>query len=1128
MSTAQLLAEISARGLSISAAGADLRLQGPRDRMDPELIGRVRAAKADLIAVLSGPIGPAPVEPDPVGLPLTPLQRSYLFGRGDLFEMGNVANHVYREMEGTWDLDRLEAALRSVVRRHPVLRHTFTADGRQVERPAVEVSIGRLDLRGRTADEQATLRAELRAARSHRVLPADAAPLLAVDVTILADDHMVLHVSQDGLVMDGVSSFLFLREWWEAYQGSSTEAAGVPFADYLAALDRIAASPAAQRSRGYWLDRLDDLPPAPDLPLAASPSAIACPRFSPRSIRLDPAAWTAFKKYAAGFGLTPSSVLLAAYAETLAAWGAGARFTLTTTVANRPPVHPRMPYAIGAFSDPMLVAVDVDRRRPFVDRARELQARLRSDLDNRHFSGVEVLRELGRRAGDAGGVRMPYTFNSAIGYLLPNVDGSTLDLFGTEAYSVSQTPQVWLNAFAMERHGGLFVQIDGVDELFPAGFLDALVAGYGRLVTALAEPDAWAGGPVDLLPADQRERRRIANDTAVDVPAAMLQDAFIARAEGNPGAAAILTTGSAMSYGELYRRARMVAAWLRAREAGRDELVGLVMRRGPEQIVGILGTLMAGAAYLPVDADLPAERRAYLLHDGRVRYVLTNMDDAGTGREALRLDAGVPVPDAVPALAPVPAADPDDLAYVLYTSGTTGEPKGVMVSHRSVANVVADCAGRFGIGERDRFFGISAFSFDLSVYDVFGALSAGAAIVLPDHDRSADAAHWLALCGTAGVTVWNSVPALVSLLRDQAEADGVGPLGLLRLIMMSGDRIPAGLPVALRALRPELRLVSLGGPTETTIWNITHPIGPADDGSRPIPYGRPTANNRAYVIDADGMDAPDWVAGEICAAGTGLARGYWDDEERTATRFSHDERRGVRVYRTGDIGRYLPDGGIEILGRTDHQIKVNGYRVEAGEIESRLLALGPVAAAAVVRQAGTHGARLVAHLVLVPGGDRPSDEDIRGHLRVHLPEYMVPMTYVWRDSLPLTRNGKVDRTRLATESAPGPALSGLTSAASEASGARREDDAERAPGPARAERAQLDTVAALWAAVLGRPDVAADARFADLGGDSIAAARIVTSVRREFGVVIPLHKLPQVDTVRRMVAYLSSVTGGQP
>jgi pyochelin synthetase len=1121
----EVLREVERRGLSLTLAGADLKLQGPRQRVDADLVARIRAAKPELIEYLT-----AAEAARGRGFGLTLLQRGYLIGRGDSIEIGNVASHVYHEYDGHWDLDRLESALRLVVARHGMLRTRFTDDGRQVTEPEVDVRIGRTDLRELTAERQLAKLAELREERSHRMLPVDRAPMIAVEVTQLADERQRLHVSTDGLVLDGISMFMFFIDWHRAYaEGTPPPGEDVPFADYIAALEAGRDQAPARRSREYWLDRLDDLPPHPGLPLRTNPSAITHPRFTQYAAKLSADGWARLRASAANAGLTPTTVLLAAYAETLARWGAGRRFTLTTTVANRPPIHEDIASALGNFSSTLLVEVGLDPRQAFTERAQALQTRLRRDLDNRHFSGIEVLRELARRTS-AADARIPYTFNSTIGYLREDVDGSAVELFGPEVYTSSQTPQLWLNAFAFELHGGVVVQVDAVDGLFPDGLIAALVGGYQELLDRLAdEESAWSATTFDLLPADQRARRITANDTAAPPDERLLYEAFLLRAARDPDAPAILSTAGALTYGDLAARATRAATWLRDQGAGRDELVGLIMRRGPEQITGILATVLAGAAYLPVDAALPAERIRYMLRDGRVRLVLSNVgwqDGEVTGISSLELDdsgessaSETGNSETLTDWHPLPGANPDDLAYVLYTSGTTGAPKGVMISHRSVVNVVTDCNDRFGVGPDDRLIGVSAFNFDLSVYDVFGALSAGAAIVLPDADRAADPAHWLDLCDRFGVTIWNSVPQIAGLMAEQAETEKRPPRAL-RLVMMSGDRIPPHLPTALWRVRPDLTLMSLGGPTETTIWNISHPIDRARGDDDVIPYGRPNRNNRACVLDADGLDCPDWVTGEICAAGTGLARGYRADEARTAERFWLDERRGERLFRTGDLGRYRPDGNIEIAGRTDFQIKVNGYRIEAGEVETRLAAIGAVKQAAVVRQEGTRGDRLVAHLV--PAGDaRPTEDEIRIALREHLPDYMTPSSVVWHDSLPLTRNGKVDRGRLIT-------LTPAASAPTQAEGAPDQSGAAAAAGATANPEVEAG-LAALWASVLRVPaeSIGPDSDFYDLGGDSLAGARIFTGIRKQFGVSITLDRLYELRHLRAMATGIAELAGPQ-
>ena len=486
----------------------------------------------------------------------------------------------------------------------------------------------------------------------------------------------------------------------------------------------------------------------------------------------------------------------------------------------------------------------------------------------------------------------------------------------------------------------------------------------------------------------------------------MLAEAFAAQAAAHPGRARGADLGGVA---ELRRAGGAGHAAPRRGcgpgGVGRDELVGLIMRRGPEQIVGILAALLAGGAYLPVDAA-PA-RRADRLHAGRrpgraacsPTPAGSRHGDGDRGGSGARRGgpAGARCRRTRPGQAP--GAGPDDLAYVLYTSGTTGEPKGVMVSHRSVANVVADCNARFGIGPADRFFGVSAFNFDLSVYDIVrravGRRRDGAARRGPGRRPGALAravrAGSASRCGTR-------CPPSPALLAEHGRRPSGGAIALaaLRLVMMSGDRIPPALPAdAAPGSRPGLTLMSLGGPTETTIWNISHPIGAAQDGGSAHPLRPPNANNRAYILDADGLDAPDWVTGEICAAGTGPGprllgrRGAHGRAVLAAT-----SGRGERLYRTGDLGRYLPDGSID--DRRAQRLPDQGQR-----LPDRGRRGGDPAGRDRRGQAGRRGppGRRRTATGWSPtwspaGDDRPADEAIRRQLREHLPDYMTPSAIV--------------------------------------------------------------------------------------------------------------------------------------
>ncbi|MEV1146410.1 non-ribosomal peptide synthetase [Micromonospora sp. NPDC049799] len=430
------------------------------------------------------------------------------------------------------------------------------------------------------------------------------------------------------------------------------------------------------------------------------------------------------------------------------------------------------------------------------------------------------------------------------------------------------------------------------------------------------------------------------------------------------------------------------------------------------------------------------------------------------------------------AVGPGPA--PDDLAYVIFTSGSTGRPKGVMIDHRGAANTVQDVNARFGVTPADRVLGLSALSFDLSVYDVFGALAAGAAVVLPAPARAADPEHWSDLVRRHRVTVWNSVPALMQAWVDAPAAHADPAESSLRVVMLSGDWIPVRLPDAIRRRHPRAAVHSLGGATEASIWSIHFPVGVVDDGWASIPYGRPMANQTMHVYDDRFTPCPVWTPGELWIGGTGVALGYWADPVRTDERFVRHPVTGERLYRTGDLGRWLPDGTIEFLGRDDDQVKLNGFRIELGEISAALSRLPGVAEAVTVvdTNPGTGRRQLVGYVVPADPAAPVPAETLRAGLARVLPEYMVPHHYPVLERVPLSANGKVDRGAL-----PSP----WTRLAPAGQPAAPGDDVER-------------TILAIWQEALDRDDFGVEDNFFELGADSLHAVRILGRLREEFGI----------------------------
>jgi amino acid adenylation domain-containing protein len=432
----------------------------------------------------------------------------------------------------------------------------------------------------------------------------------------------------------------------------------------------------------------------------------------------------------------------------------------------------------------------------------------------------------------------------------------------------------------------------------------------------------------------------------------------------------------------------------------------------------------------------------------------------------------------------------EQAAYVIFTSGSTGEPKGVEVSHRAAVNTVEDVCSRFGVGAGDRVLAVSGLDFDLSVWDVFGLLGAGGGVVLVEQDARREPGRWLELIARHEVTIWNSVPALLDMLL--VTAGEALPQGL-RLALVSGDWVGLDLPGRLRRACPGARLVALGGATEAAIWSNAFEVEDVSPEWRSIPYGFPLRNQCYRVVDARGRDRPDWVPGELWIGGAGLAIGYRGDLETTTKKFVRD--RGSRWYRTGDMGRYRPDGSLEFLGRVDHQVKIRGHRIELGEIETALHA-HPAIEHAVVTTVG----RPAQHLAAFVETDEPglAGETLRDFLADRLPSYAIPTNFTVLGRLPITANGKIDRKSLKRMAEEGPETA--------------PDEPPRGP--------YEEAVAGIWCELLGMDQVGRMQNFVSLGGDSILAARLAESIRTECGVELTIREIFAGTTVAEHAALI--------
>ncbi len=646
-------------------------------------------------------------------------------------------------------------------------------------------------------------------------------------------------------------------------------------------------------------------------------------------------------------------------------------------------------------------------------------------------------------------------------------------------------------------------------KLFRRETLERFVGHYLAILAAVTANVNLLVRDIEILSEAERQQLLVAwNDTTAARPEpSCLHKLFEAQVERTSDSVAIETAGERISYRELDERANRLAAYLRACGVRLEDRIGVCLERSSEMIVALLGVLKAGAAYLPLDPTYPRERLAFMVQDAGIKLLLTNGSATGALPEqndvaVLRLDTQWEEISGVSEDVASPTTDPRNAAYVIYTSGSTGQPKGVLVEHRGVCNMIAVQTRAFAVQPESRVLQFASFGFDASVSEIFMALTVGATLYLADTELLAAPAALAQLINEQGITIVTLPPVVLNLLNES-------DFPALNTVIAAGEACAA--EIAARWSKGR-RFFNAYGPTEGTVCTTLHEHEETDVTAPPI--GRPISNMRVYILNADLQPAPIGVAGELYIAGEGLARGYLSRPELTAEKFvphPFSETGGERLYRSGDLGRWLASGEIEFLGRIDNQVKLRGFRIELGEIEAVLREHAAVRESVVVVSEAGGGQRLVAYVVAEAGGagatEAPGSE-LRSYLKERLPEYMLPSAFVLLAELPLTANGKVDRQRL-------PAPDGV-----------RPELGEGYVAPATAVE---ELVAGIWAEVLGLERVGVNDNFFELGGHSLLATQVISRLRESRQIEVGLVKFFDAPTVSALAKVVESaqLKGGE-
>lgn len=916
--------------------------------------------------------------------PLTDIQRAYVLGRQNLYDLGNVATHAYIERDyHNLDIDRVESTFNKLITRHSMLRVVFDTNlfSQKIlpEVPYYKIKVQHIDTLDNDLQESGLnyWREEM----SHQVLDITTWPIFDIRCSVLPD-KIKLHLSFDVLVLDGQSLNILMSEWTKLYNSPSIELPKLDcgFRDCVINYQDLRETKRYMRDKDYWLNRVNTFPPRPHLPIRTQPEKIKSPTFKRCTKYIDIEIWKQFTNKCNSFKpyITPTAALALIYGIVLARWSKNDHFAINMTFFNRLPLHANIDNIVGDFTSLELLELNLAELSllNFFEKASKLQSRLYNDLDHVLFSGVELQREVNKISGNYTSVSYPIVFTSLLSL---NMQGGAFlsdSLIDDTSNDITQTSQVWLDNKVYLLKLGFVAEWDYVEELFPEGMIESMHECYCKLIEYLAHADWNQTQLPELLDDRAFDLINSVNISTKSFPENLLHEPFFMNAQSAPDKMAVISATGNLTYQELAEKSNRIANCLKQYGAAPNKLVAVIMNKGWEQLAACYGILQSGAAYLPIDPDWPIARISDVLVQGQASIILTQsevlkvlhdeisseynytclcVDNESTwnGYSSEQLSR---------------QQNRDDIAYVLFTSGSTGKPKGAALTHQNVTNTLFDVNGRFNVNATDVILALSNLTFDLSVYDTFAVLSAGGTIVMPASNKTKDPASWVSLIVDNKVTLWNTVPMFMRMLVEYARtltADYLNRLqNTLRVVMLSGDWIPLELPNAIKFLFKHVDVNSLGGPTECSIWSVTYKIRDFDPVWTSIPYGKALANQKIYILNDSLEYCPVDVEGHIYIAGVGVGRGYWNDNKLTSEKFIIHPKTGERIFRSGDLGKLKKDGNIEILGREDHQVKISGYRIETIEIKKAIKDLDGVDDAIVSASGGKFtDKKLIAYIV---------------------------------------------------------------------------------------------------------------------------------------------------------------------
>jgi len=1026
----------------------------------------------------------------------------------DQFEPGNPFYNLPAAvlLKGRLNVVVLELSFKEIVRRHEALRTTFaTVDGQPVQVVGQKFNFGLqvLDLQQLAETEREEKVKQLAAEEASKPFDLAKGPLLRASLLQLDAEEYVLLLTLHHIIFDGWSIGVFLQELAALYEAflmakpSPLPELSIQYADFAIWQREWLAGDRLQTQLNYWKKQLSGAPPLLELPAERPRPPVQTYRGAKESLLIPRTLTAALKKLSRQENVTLFMTLLAAFKTLLYRYTGQADIPVGSPIANRN--RAEIQGLIGFFVNTLVLRTDLSGELTF----RQLLARIREvSLEayaHQDLPFEKLVEELQPERN------LSYNPLFQVAFVLQtapvaaeSIAGLNLTLLDVE----NQTAKVDLTLYLEEKQEEISGQFEYSTALFDAVTIRRMAGHFLTLLEGIAANPERRIEELPLLGEKERHQLLVEwNDTRADYPSdRCIHQLFEAQAQQTPDAIAVVFEDQKLTYRELNERANQLAHYLQKLGVKPEVLVGICVERSLEMVVGILGILKAGGAYIPLAPDYPQERLAYMLADSQVSVLLTQHKILATvpkhQAQVICLDADWDLISQEAPDEPVSGVQAGNLAYIIYTSGSTGKPKGTMILHQGVVNYLSWCTKAYAVADADGATVNSSISFDATITSLFSPLLVGRKVVLlPENEELESLSD--ALHSQNNFSLVKIAPAQLEILGHLLPQKQV-TTGT-KAFIIGGEALSPKIVSFWQARAPHTKLINEYGPTETVVGCCVYEVSAQASLSGSIPIGRPIANTQLYILDRYLQPVPIGVGGELHIGGAGLARGYLNRSELTAEKFipnPYSDEPGARLYKTGDLARYLPDGNIEYLGRIDSQVKIRGYRIELGEIEETLRHHPAVRdAVAIARDDGSGNKRLVAYLVL--NQDKlPSISNLRAYLQEKLPEYMVPAAFVTLESLPLTPNGKVDRQALPAPDRDRPEL----------------EEAFAAPSTAIEK-----ILAEIWAQVLGLEQVGIDDNFFELGGDSILSIQVISQANRA-GLRLTPKQLFQHQTIAQLAA----------